>query len=317
MLKVLYLPIGSQPGTEQAFRNVGVDLRIFDFTAGPAGNANVNFINHVKSFQPDLIHMQLQMTNVITDNSLIKARQIVPNAVFTNWTGDIRKNTCMEFVKKSQHMNYSLLSNVGQIEKYRQAGCKNPVYWQIGYDPVSYFPKNKKEFAHDVVFVGNNYQKSLFPDAKLRLEIASRVKKHFGARCGIFGSGHPRWMKARPVPIEQVNDVYNNSLCVLSVSNFNDVYHYFSDRLLMCIASGRPTITYRFPGIESYFAEGSDILVARNVEQVIELVNYCKSNPQKANEIGINGNRRVKCEHSFTSRIVELLTITKLIHKVL
>ena len=32
-MKVLYLPIGSQPGTEDGFRSFGVNLKVFDFSA--------------------------------------------------------------------------------------------------------------------------------------------------------------------------------------------------------------------------------------------------------------------------------------------
>lgn len=316
MIKVLYLPIGSQPGMADGFRNVGVELKVFDFfSVGERSKeeANRTFLNHISSFRPDLIHMQLQMTDVITDQSLIKAREILPEAIFTNWTGDIRKTPNMEFVKKSKLVNYSLMSNVGQIEQYRQAGCKNVLYWQIGYDPKACFPKWNDSFDYDVVFVGNCYRDSMFPDARLRTRIAAKLKEVFKNRCGIFGGGYPSSIKANSIGWNEANNVYNRSLCVLSVSNFNDISHYFSDRLLMCLATARPTITYRFPGIESYFAENGDILVARNIDEVVDLVNFCKSNINKANQIGKNGFMRVSAEHSFTSRALELLSITKLI----
>jgi spore maturation protein CgeB len=256
------------------------------------------------------------MTDIITNDSLQKARQIVPSAIFTNWTGDIRKGTSAEFLQKSAFVDYSLLSSVGQIAEYAKAGCKNPKYWQIGYDPKIGFPTWNKQFKYDVVFTGNAYPGNLFPDAKLRLQIAQTLKSKYGDRCGIFGSGYPGNLKTRTVAFNQANAVYNDSICVLSVSNFNDVMHYFSDRLLMCVASGRPTITYRFPGVESYFTDMSDVLVAQNTNHIIELVEFCKNNPDKATNIGINGYHRVYSEHTFTSRIVELLTFTKLINKI-
>jgi len=312
MLKVLYLPIGSQPGTEDAFKNVGVNLSVYDFQKD-RGNS---FLQKVKSYKPDLIHMQLQMTNAISPDVVAKAREIVPNVVMTNWTGDIRKRPSSYFVSISKVVGFSLLSHVGQIELYKKSGCRNPRYWQIGYDTKRYFPKNQKSFEYKVSFAANTYGKNLFPDSALRKNIAGVLKNEFGDAFGLFGSGYPPHWNSKVVDITTTNDVYNNSACVLSVSHFNDVSHYFSDRLLMCLASGRPTIAYRFPGYQSYFADKDDILIAQNPGHVNELVKFCINNPEEATRIGQNGFRKVNAEHSFTSRIIELLTMTNLIHKV-
>lgn len=318
MLKVLYLPIGKQPGMEKAFHSHGVSLRVFDFLLEEKqskAQANSNLISIASEFKPDLIHMQLQMTNVITNETLIAIRKKIPNVIITNWTGDIRKEVCGEFVNKSKIIDFSLLSNVGQIEIYRKAGCKNPQYWQIGIDPDVNFPKNKNSFKYDVTFIANAYPANTFPDARFRCLVAEMLLSRFGSKCGLFGSGYPAKMKAKQIAFSETNNIYNDSLCVVSVSNFNDVMHYFSDRLLMCIASGRPTISYRFPGIESYFADGSDLLVAHNLKQIEDHVNYLKSNIDVANNIGRNGALKILNEHTFSSRVLELLYITGLIHK--
>lgn len=318
MLKVLYLPIGKQPGMEKVFRYYGVNLRVFDFLLEETKSktyANNSLISIASDFNPDLIHMQLQMTDVITNETLITIRKKVPNVVITNWTGDIRKDVCREFINKSKVIDYSLLSNVGQVEAYRKAGCRNPQYWQIGIDPDMSFPKNKTSFKYDVSFIANAYPANTFPDAKFRFLVAEMLVSKFGNRCGLFGSGYPAKMRAKQVAFSETNNIYNDSLCVVSVSNFNDVMHYFSDRLLMCIASGRPTISYRFPGIESYFADGSDLLVAHSLKQIEDYVNYLKSNIDIANNIGKNGALKVLNEHTFYSRVLELLHITGLVHK--
>lgn len=320
MLKVLYLPIGNQPGTIEAFEQAGVNLSVYDFVtdAKTRGNRDLSdtFLRRVSNFQPDLIHMQLQMTNLISPDTIVSARKMVPKAVITNWTGDIRSRPSPYFIEISKVIDYSLLSHVGQIHLYKRAGCRNPRYWQIGYDPARYFPQHKKIFKYKVSFAANSYRRNLFPDSRLRYNIAKRLKEEFGDAFGLFGSGYPHAWKARQVDIKAVNDIYNDSACVISVSHFNNVSHYFSDRLLMCLASGRPTIVYKFPGYQSYFADKSDILVAQSQEHLSELVRYCVANPKKVNEVGENGFRKVNSEHSFLSRIIELLVMTGLMSKV-
>jgi spore maturation protein CgeB len=203
------------------------------------------------------------------------------------------------------------MSNVGQIDLYRKSGCSNPTYWQIGYDPKLYYPKNKKQFKYDVSFIGNNYNR-MFPDSKMRTAIAESVKRKFGARAGVFGGTYNKKLKIGSCKMTDSNDIYNDSVCVLSISNFNDVGHYFSDRMLMCLASGRPTISWRFPGSESYFAERGDFLVARSEQDVFNLIQECKDNPEWANNIGRNGHLKVLAEHTFDSRVLELFAITGL-----
>jgi len=269
----------------------------------------------VNSLKPDLVHMQLQFTGVLDLETLHKAKSISPNTIFINWMGDIRKDISKDFLTLSTAIDYSFQSNVGQIEMYRQAGCKGCHYWQVGYDPKLFYPK-KSNFVYDVVFTGNMYDFDTFPDVKLRLDIARALKKRFGDRAGIFGSGYPHDLgRVNRIAPENLNDLYNSSITVLSVSNFNDVSHYFSDRLLACIGSGRPTISYRFPGVESYFADKSDILVSNTIQETVQLVDYCTKNPDIANKIGQNGYAKVKNEHTFTSRVLELLKMINLMDK--
>lgn len=318
MLKVLYLPIGEQKGTCDAFREVGVNLLVLDFLkeATKLGNHGVNrkFVSLAREFKPDLIHMQLQMTNVISPTTLSEVRRNAPGAVITNWTGDIRVRPSSPFIAASKSIDFSLLSHVGQIDMYRRAGCKNPRYWQIGYDPKLNFPKRQNQFKYDVAFAGSHYRNT-FPDSGLRLSIVKKLKDRYGSRFCICGQGYPPGIGAHYIPIHKINDIYNDSLCVLSVSNFNDVEHYFSDRLLMCLASGRPTIAYRFPKYDCYFCHKNDILLANNVNEIFSMIEFCKNNREKANQVGNNGYLKAYSEHSFTSRIMELLTFTNLIGK--
>src|SRR6267154_3888793 len=99
MLKVLYLPINDhsnvQHGMYDAWRAAGTDMQVYDFYLRFLDTKNKNtvcneFLRAVDTFQPDLIHMQLQMTNIIDSGTLVKARQLCKNnrVILTNWSGD-------------------------------------------------------------------------------------------------------------------------------------------------------------------------------------------------------------------------------------
>lgn len=318
MLKVLYLPIGNQTGTVDAWNAVGVQLEVYDFYGVWERTHNKTtvqqeFLNRVRKFQPNLIHMQLQFTDLISPAIIGEARKACPGVVITNWSGDVRNSVIPSFLAESRAVDYALISSTGQLDMYRAAGCNNVRYWQIGYDPKTSFPKHLTNFKYDVSFLANNYGHT-FPDGPMRLNIANHLRHVFGNRFGLFGSGYQP--VAPMIDPSNANQVYNESVCALSVSNFNNLSHYFSDRLLYCLASGRPTITWYFPGIESYFVEGQEIFVARTVGEIVDIVNYCKNNPEIATQVGMNGYQRVLKEHTFTSRIIELLHMTKLIELV-
>jgi len=311
-MRTLYLPLGDQPGTVDAFRKLGVDLTVFDFW-GCLQEVHSNeivsqrFLEYVDQCKPDWIHMQLQMTGALSVPVLNRAREISPGVVISNWSGDVRKQPAMEFVSISHGCDYSLISNVGQLDLYAAAGCKNVRYWQTGYNQDMFYPTNKTEFKFDVAFLANMYPQSLFPEAIIRYQIAQKIKDIFGSRAGLFGTGYPpQWNIQHTSSPAQINDIYNSSVCVLSVSNFNDISHYFSDRLPIAMASGRPCLCWSFPGYESYFAHGSDLIIVRNISEMIDQVHLLKQNPEYANTVGRNGGIKVRAEHTFISRILEL-----------
>lgn len=326
MIKILYLPLNYsgniQEGMYRAFNNIpNVNLRIFDFynlfeKSGSVNTVRQEFINIVRDFQPDLVHMQLQMTNIFDNNSLIRAKSTVvgKKCIFTNWSGDVRNTASKEMVSISESMDVSLISSVGQLEMYKQAGCKNIRYWQIGYDPELFFPQYKKEFTHDLCFAGNYYAANSFADAGLRTKFILELKKKMGNRFAIYGRGYSNNMQVTKSLVgSEVNSVYNTTRCIFSMSNYNDVSSYFSDRLLTCMASGRPVISYRFPNYQNYFSDNSDILIANSVEEVISKVNMCIKNPDLANEIGYNGYLKVKSQHTYETRVIELLEMLNLL----
>jgi spore maturation protein CgeB len=257
--------------------------------------------------------MQLQFTGLIDASVLMEARRLSPGVVISNWTGDVRASTQSNFTGVASAIDHSLISSTGQLDMYKQSGCDNVKYWQIGYDPKTSYPTNKSSFKYDVSFLGNNYGHT-FPDGHLRVSIAETLRATFGSRFGLYGSGYAP--AAPMVDPSNANSIYNDSVCALSISNFNNVSHYFSDRLLYCMASGRPTISWHFPGYESYFIEGKEIFIARSAKEVIDIVSYCKANPEIAKQVGMNGYQRVFKEHTFTSRVIELLHMTNLIHLV-
>jgi hypothetical protein len=324
-MKVLYLPLNFgdvvQSGVYDAFREAGAKLEIFDFysiyenSKRRAGTVRDRFVQVASTFKPDLIHMQIQHTNVIDAASVRKIKLNNPQTIISNWTGDVRSFVPKTYRSVAAHSDINLISSTGQLPMFRKEIGPNVKYWQIGYNPRLYYPEEnpRKRFEWDVCFIGNNNPKEKYP-GRVERELACKLmRKKFGNRFALFGNGWPKSLQSKgSIDQKKVINVYHNSFAVLSVSHFNDIDHYFSDRLLMCMASGRPTIQFNFPKYESYFTNNCDLVIANNVKEIGDKMDWLLANPDMANYIGQSGAAKVQAEHTYLSRINGLFDLINL-----
>jgi len=317
MTKVLYLPLNNseitQTGMYDGFRACNVDLQIFDFDMRNTSVTNTrrDLIDLAKRFSPDLLHMQLQFTSIIDPPTLIEIKKAIPNIIITNWTGDVRNDIPPVFVNIGRVVDLSLISSTGQLDSYKKLIGENVKYWQVAYDHIRFFPQNLQSFNWDAVFAASNHTNSRFPGQAQREQTVRLLNSEFGSRFGLFGLNW-REPKATYVNYYSMNNIYSQSLSCISVSNYNNLANYFSDRLLMCMASGRPTVALAFPGWENYFIDGVDILIAHSPVEIMHKVRWLKANLDKANAIGLAGYTKVKKEHTYHSRVAELLDMVGL-----
>lgn len=314
--KVLYLPLnarlGSQEATAVAFVKAGFDLCILDYLR--ANRPNRYFIRIAELFKPDWIHMQLQFTNVIRPETVKTIKEMLPNTIITNWTGDARKEAKQEFVDISEFTTMSLISSEGQLDMYREAGCHNVEYWQIGVDARKFrpLPKNtkkklKKRYRQrDIVFCAN--VNPAFPGAQLRIDVAEALSAMF-PNFTVYGS--KAWKNylvnyKGSIRHAEQNLVYNAALIVISINNFNDIPMYFSGRQLIAMATGRLVISKYIPGLEKYFKNKHHLAWFETPQQCVRLVEHYMSYPKEAEIIGENARKEILENHTFDVRVEEL-----------
>jgi len=274
----------------------------------------LKFVNAVKSFKPDLLYLQIQHTKVIDASSIKIVKDLFPKMKVVNWTGDVREGVPGTLLKVGKVSDYNMISSTGQIPMFEKV-LHNVSYLQIGYNPKLYYPpaENKTTFKYDVSFIGHYNAKERYPGANERKEACSILRSTFGNRFALYGGYWAKEYGSKgSINQRHLLDVYHNSICNLSISHFNDIAHYFSDRLLMCMAAGRPVISLKFPKWESYFTDNCDLVMVDSVSQIPEKVQMLKDNPELANFIGQQGAAKVLAEHTYYSRIKELLEKVKL-----
>lgn len=318
MTKILFAPLNYssvvQTGWYDAFRETGAALEIFDYMNMYQSNRRrvhpirQQFLNKAMRFKPDLIFLQIQHTSVIDQGTLKKIKQQLPKTKIVNWTSDVRSSIPETYKKVALVSDLNLIPSTGQLEMYRKNIPKPVDYLQIGYNPELHYPEGspRQRFKWDVSFIAHFNRKDKHPLSAERERLVRALRSNFGDRFALYGDGWRRSCKSYgSINQKSVNAIYHNSVCVVSWSHYL-LKHYFSDRLLMAMASGRPVISQKFSGWESYFAHRGDILMADSVPQVVQWVRWCLKNPEQATFIGQQGARKVKCEHTYGSRIKEL-----------
>lgn len=325
MIKVQYVVLnyGSviQDGMYDAIRQAGCELSVFDYFHEFAQNnsdalkTRQKLLTKTLSFHPNLLLLQIQHTTIIDRETIFEIKKQLPDMIVVNYTQDLRNYLPDTYRSIGTVSDYNLIPSTGQLEIYKQQ-INNVKYWQIGYNPALYYPENpsRTNFDFDVVFVANDNPNENYPGRHDRIQLIRTLRQNFGSRFGLFGSNWPADMGALYSADQRklASEVYWKSVCCLSVSHYNDISHYFSDRLLMCLASGRPTVCYRFPNWESYFTHNSDLVIANSYEDVVLAVRKLKENVEYANFIGENGALKAFGEHTYASRFVELLGMVRL-----
>lgn len=323
MVRVVYTPLNFgdvvQDGVYDAFEQAGCELKVFDYMnkyIHSKNNRNIRaeFINEIRNFQPDLLFLQIQHTTVLDYKTIIEAKNACSKMKVVNWTGDVRNDVPHTYRKVGKAADFNLISSTGQLSMFRQV-LQNVDYLQIGYNPKLYYPPSTKRdsFKNDALFVGHYSTRESYPGTAARVDTCKLLRARFGDGFALYGSGWPKEFNSKgSINQRHLATEYQNSVCSISVSHYNEIGHYFSDRLLMCLASGRPCVALAFPGWESYFTNMCDFVVVNSVHEIPDAVAMLKGDPELANFIGEQGAAKVFAEHTYYSRIKELLNMVGL-----
>jgi len=268
------------------------------------------FYGKVLKMKPDWIWLQVHDNDILDPDVLERIKKALPYCVISHWMGDMRDGVGKNISAISRAAHLTLISSTGQIPLFESAGAQKVRYLQIGLDwqeDVLGLPSWKPTFqVPEVVFCGNHYGKN-FPGTKDRAEVVSALQEA-GIDVGVVGDG---WPKGYPVAgrcaTKQQMQVYRLAKVALSVNHFNDVELYYSDRQLVTMASGTPTVAKYIPGLEREFRNGEHCFWYNDLGEAVEIVKRLLSDEELRKKIGRQGRSEVIRSHSWFSRILEIL----------
>lgn len=292
-----------QRGQVEAFETMfGRDnVREFDWMAlhRQGENPNDRLVTSALEFKPDWIWLQVQSGSPITEAAIQKIRAALPHCLITHWMGDCRLSVSAELAAICRATHATLISSVGQIPLY---GCETMAprveYVQIGLDPEDLpdAPDWTPPFAvPEVVFAGGYYDhvKDFARGTAARLAAVDALARA-GIDVGVVGTGWPKHIRTvGQCHVKQSAAVYRRAKVVLAINHMNDIERYYSDRLLIALASGTAVVAHYVPGLEKEFHQGHDLFWVDNPLELVERVTYLLAGDAPSE---LHGYRGMTCE---------------------
>lgn len=192
------------------------------------------------------------------------------------------------------------------VDGYERIGARRCVPIYNALDPETHFPVEPKEkFEADLAFVGNR-----LPDREARVDIFffEPARRLPDRKFLLAGSGWEPWQYPLNVkfighlPTTEHNAFNCSPLAVINVSRDSMATTGFSPatRVFEAAGAGACLITDGWDGIEQFLAPQSEVLVARDTNDVVNCLESLT--PQRARQIGERARRRVLSEHTYTQR---------------
>ena len=326
--RVLVAPLNyshRQEGQYQAFRDVfgAAAVHEFDYMHYVRQDKapDQKLVSAVKDFSPDWIWFQLQNSEAIQADTLLEIRRRWPRCLITHWMGDCRPQIAPYLASICRQAHGTLISSVGQIPLYQAAGAPHVAYCQIGLDPaadVDGMPPWDPSFrVPAVVFCGDHYgHVSDFKKGTEQRVATILALVRAGLDVGVIGRGWPTEIPtAGQCHVKQQHHVCKRAKVIVAINHFNDIDRYYSDRLLISMASGTPVVTWRVPGLEHEFTDRHDLVCASSESEFVDQVKWLLVNPDQAVTIGRSGRNKVVREHTWTARLRQILPTIESWHK--
>jgi spore maturation protein CgeB len=223
----------------------------------------------------------------------------------------LRERGATEYLLASQIAGFDVYFSftggpmLGEIESRFQARLAAPLY--CSFDPEQYhsFPKHKR-YECDMSYMGTY---AADRQAKIDELLCGPAVSLPGMKFIVAGSQYPRSMKW-PKNVQRINHLnprwharlYSSSKLVLNVTRREMVSAGWSPsvRLFEAAASGATIASDSWPGLETFFRPGSEILLPMSAADVIGYLTERDS--EELRQIGRRAQERVLAEHTHMHR---------------
>lgn len=320
-LRFKSVPQGSQPrrGMIEAFSEYG-DARQINQTELVKKHGRAEFqtvaINLINDYQPDLLILQAQGPDNFTPATVAYVRQHFPKMKIVNFNGDARTPVPEFNIALARECHLSLIVSPDLFAEYARGGARNVAYWPISFEPDFAVSREKLfnlKAEASIVFMGSNYSTETLPGARLRQEMVRRLALS-DLPLRVYGNGWNSNVNARSTHEDHAGNalIYATATMGISISHFDNLWGYSSDRLYMLCATGCPALVKKFKGMEAHgFVDGETCIVWDSLDELEEKARYYLEHADEREAIGKRGQEMVLRRHNWQRRVDDLLNILR------
>ena len=166
---------------------------------------------------------------------------------------------------------------------------------------------------YDINFTGNLY----FEERRAFLQkIADRFEIHiFSQHTPNYQSiADPNWIMHDPIAALDRAKVYSQSKIVLgdkfgAVNDYSKegIDYYWSNRIYQAIGSGAFFLTPYIKGLEEEFTNKEHIVWAKNMDELLELIDYYLKHDEEREKIADNGYKIAHSKYSYDNRTLGVI----------
>jgi len=230
------------------------------------------------------------------------------------------------FRRLGMHRGYDIALTCcgGSIPEYRLMGLESHLFWpawdQAARDPVFV---NEKDRDCDFLIVGTPYTTTRIQRRDVAAAMASIVEidlKLYGGKewlrapsPGGIAGGYPSLRPYYHGYWKQWDTVHR--LFASARINFaNHLHHehmYLNDRVPMVLGTGGFLLLDRIPGMEEVFKDEQDVVYYDDLQDLVAKALYYLDRPLLRERIALNGQARIRADHTYERRVEQLLAILR------
>lgn len=264
---------------------------------------NIKAVEIAKEFKPDIVFIQIQTDNIITENCVKQLKEHSKYVV--NFTGDVRDDVPEWYYRIGQHIDSTLFADMTDVNRMRERGYRSD-YLNLGYDHTIYNRLPESDKIYDIVFMANNYA-NLFALSEYRLEVVNALKSEFGDGFKVFGNGwkYPDGNFNHSQQLEA--EAYRRSKIAINLSHYC-YERYSSDRMLRILGSGTLCMTHWYPEITADYRHKHDVVIWEDVSELIHYCRYYLTHEKEREEIAKRGHKNALSTSTFEHMVYNLIT---------
>jgi spore maturation protein CgeB len=256
-------------------------------------NLNKALLETVVTFQPDIVlTVQLHYEIWIETIEIITSME---NVATISWTSDDswKYKEVSKFIGTAYNAMTTTYSST--IPLYQKDGIKHVLLTQWGASSKTFTPPiSASESTYKVSFVGRAFGNRFSQVQELK-------SKGIDIHC--FGHG---W-DSGAVNDDEMYRIMRESFISINFANCRGG-NQIKARTFEVPGAGGFLLTEYTPGLESFYEIGKEIDVFHSNKELANKINFYLQNPQLRDEIAINGFNRTVRDHSYETRVEDILS---------